>query len=61
MTTGSAFQAERIAEIFKNFFPQGEIGSLIAGEIVAGSGAEMNLTDPATGKVLLLSKMPISQ
>lgn len=51
MTTGSAFQAERIAEIFKSFFPQGEIGSLIAGEIVAGSGAAMNLTDPATGKV----------
>lgn len=51
MTTGSAFQAERIAEIFKSFFSQGEIGSLIAGEIVAGSGAAMNLTDPATGKV----------
>lgn len=50
MTQVADKQAEPIAEIFKNFFPQGEIGSFIAGTIVTGAGAELMLTDPATGK-----------
>lgn len=44
-------QSERISQIYKSFFPQGEIGSFIAGTIVTGSGVELKLTDPATGKV----------
>lgn len=44
-------QSERIAEIFKSFFPGGKIGSFVNGEIVVGAGTELNLTDPASGKV----------
>nr|WP_278437518.1 aldehyde dehydrogenase family protein [Brucella anthropi] len=44
-------QAARIAQIFESFFPKSEIGSFVNGEIVAGSGNEQNLTDPATGIV----------
>ncbi len=44
-------QAARIAQIFESFFPKREIGSFVNGEIVAGSGNEQNLTDPATGIV----------
>lgn len=51
MTQVSDNQAERISQIFKSFFPQGEIGSFIAGTMVAGTGEELKLTDPATGKV----------
>jgi acyl-CoA reductase-like NAD-dependent aldehyde dehydrogenase len=51
MTQASEKRAERIAEIFKTFFPHGEIGSFVAGSIITGSGAELKLTDPATGKV----------
>ena len=51
MTQVSDNQAERISQILKSFFPQGEIGSFIAGTMVAGTGEELKLTDPATGKV----------
>ena len=44
-------RAGRIFEILENFFPKREIGSFVNGEIVAGSGEEQNLTDPATGRV----------
>jgi len=44
-------RAARIAEIFESFFPKSEIGSFVNGEMVAGSGDEQNLTDPATGMV----------
>ncbi len=44
-------QAARISEIFKGFFPKGEIGSFVNGAIIAGSGADQYLTDPATGKI----------
>ncbi|MGU3575398.1 aldehyde dehydrogenase family protein [Brucellaceae bacterium C25G] len=50
MTQVSDKQAERISEIFKTFFPKGEIGSFIAGSVVVGTGAELKLIDPATGK-----------
>ena len=49
-------QAARIAEIFKQFFPGGGIGSFVNGEILPGSGDELNLTDPATGRVFTTFK-----
>ncbi len=54
-------RAARIAEIFESFFPKSEIGSFVNGEMVAGSGDEQNLTDPATGMVLLHSRMQIGR
>ena len=49
-------RAARIAEIFKRFFPGGEIGSFVNGEILIGSGAELDLTDPASGRVFATFK-----
>lgn len=40
----------RIREIFHGFVPGEEIGSWVNGEMLTGSGEELTLTDPATGK-----------
>ncbi|MBB2974019.1 acyl-CoA reductase-like NAD-dependent aldehyde dehydrogenase [Mesorhizobium sp. RMAD-H1] len=40
----------RIREIFEHFASTEKIGSLVDGGIVPGSGDELTLTDPATGK-----------
>lgn len=44
-------QSARILELFHGFFPGKGIGSFIDGAIAEGSGAQMDLTDPATGQV----------
>jgi len=46
-----AAQSARILELFNGIFPGQPIGSLIDGAIAEGTGAQMDLTDPATGLV----------
>lgn len=41
----------RIRELLAGFFPGGEIGSYVGGELMFGKGAALSLTDPATGRV----------
>lgn len=41
----------RIREILSRFLPGQDIGSLVNGEVMLGSGEELSLTDPATGRV----------
>lgn len=40
---------QRLAELVAPFLPEGRIGSVIAGEVVAGQGDEVILTDAFTG------------
>jgi acyl-CoA reductase-like NAD-dependent aldehyde dehydrogenase len=52
----SANQTEQLMKAYKFFFPDGHIGSYVAGEIVTGEGAEISLINPATGDVFLAYK-----
>ncbi len=54
--TMPAAKAERIRALFHGFLPGSEIGSYVDGVLVAGSGPEQNLTDPATGEVFATFK-----
>jgi aldehyde dehydrogenase (NAD+) len=44
--------AGRVAALVSEFLPGGRIGSVVAGEVVAGTGAELDLVNPADGGVL---------
>ncbi len=46
-------RAARLAELTAPFLPGGAVGSVIAGEVVPGSGSTIPLVDPFTGKPLL--------
>ena len=50
-TIDAAEQADRILALYREIFPGADIGSLIGGEILPGSGAQLELTDPASGQV----------
>lgn len=50
-TIDAAEQADRILTLYREIFPGADIGSLIGGEILPGSGAQLELTDPASGQV----------
>ncbi|MGH6781434.1 MAG: aldehyde dehydrogenase family protein, partial [Ensifer adhaerens] len=54
--TMPAAKAERIRTLFHGFLPGSEIGSYVDGALVAGSGPEQDLTDPATGEVFTTFK-----
>lgn len=43
----------RVLELLRDILPSKDIGSLVAGEILPGSGESVELVDPATGKVSL--------
>ena len=45
-------RAARLAELLSGFLPRSHIGSVIAGEVVAGSGEMIPLVDPFTGHEL---------
>lgn len=51
LTIDAEAQSARILELYRNVFPGADIGSFIGGEIVTGSGASLDLTDPASGQV----------
>ncbi|KTS43670.1 aldehyde dehydrogenase, partial [Methylobacterium radiotolerans] len=44
--------ADRVAVLLADLLPGGRIGSVVAGEILAGTGAALDLTNPADGGVL---------
>ncbi|SEH25932.1 Acyl-CoA reductase [Methylobacterium sp. 275MFSha3.1] len=44
--------ADRVAALLSDLLPGGRIGSVVAGEILAGTGAALDLTNPADGGVL---------
>ncbi len=46
-------RAARLSELTAPFLPGGAVGSVIAGEVVPGSGNTIPLVDPFTGKPLL--------
>jgi acyl-CoA reductase-like NAD-dependent aldehyde dehydrogenase len=50
---GSTNPAARVAELLRQLLGSDRVGSLIAGELVAGTGDLLQLIDPATGRVLL--------
>ncbi|MBT0781200.1 aldehyde dehydrogenase family protein [Paracoccus sp. pheM1] len=50
-TIDAAEQADRILALYREIFPGADIGSLVGGEILPGSGAQLELTDPASGQV----------
>ncbi|MDP4021529.1 aldehyde dehydrogenase family protein [Methylobacterium sp. NEAU 140] len=41
----------RVAALLSDLLPGGRIGSLVAGEVVAGTGARLDLVNPADGRV----------
>lgn len=43
----------RVLELLRDILPSKDIGSLVAGEVLPGSGESVELVDPATGKVSL--------
>ena len=43
--------ARRALAILAGFLPEGRIGSVVAGEVLAGTGATLDLTNPADGRV----------
>lgn len=43
--------ARRALAILAGFVPEGRIGSVVAGEVLAGTGATLDLTNPADGRV----------
>ncbi|MBL6457653.1 aldehyde dehydrogenase family protein [Belnapia sp. T6] len=45
--------AARIAELLAALLPGGQVGSLVAGEILPGTGAPLELVNPADGQVIL--------
>ena len=44
--------ADRVAALLADLLPGGRIGSVVAGEILQGTGAALDLTNPADGGVL---------
>ncbi|MCJ1901807.1 aldehyde dehydrogenase, partial [Paracoccus versutus] len=50
-TIDAAEQADRIMALYREIFPGADIGSLVGGKILPGSGAQLELTDPASGQV----------
>jgi acyl-CoA reductase-like NAD-dependent aldehyde dehydrogenase len=44
--------AGRVAELLTDLLPGGRIGSVVAGEVLAGTGGELALVNPADGGVL---------
>lgn len=44
--------ADRVAALLSDLLPGGRIGSVVAGEILEGTGASLDLTNPADGGVL---------
>ncbi|MGE8125362.1 aldehyde dehydrogenase family protein [Methylobacterium sp. NPDC080182] len=44
--------ADRVAALLADLLPGGRIGSVVAGEVLAGTGAALDLTNPADGGVL---------
>lgn len=46
----SADPGQRIRELLEGFLPGKDIGSYVGGEVLIGSGDQLTLTDPATGK-----------
>jgi acyl-CoA reductase-like NAD-dependent aldehyde dehydrogenase len=45
--------APRIAELLTRLLPGGAVGSFVAGEILPGGGAALDLVNPADGRVIL--------
>ncbi len=52
MNAVAATRARRLAELIQLFLPEGRIGSVIAGEVMPGSGEEIELVDAFTGRRL---------
>lgn len=48
--------APRIAALLSDLLPGGVVGSLIAGEVLPGTGNELELVNPADGRVILRFK-----
>jgi acyl-CoA reductase-like NAD-dependent aldehyde dehydrogenase len=46
----TADQSARIAEMLGCFMPSGQVGSWVNGEVLLGTGANLQLIDPATGE-----------
>ncbi|WP_029558297.1 aldehyde dehydrogenase family protein [Xanthobacter sp. 91] len=44
--------APRVAALLGGFLPDGRIGSVVAGEVLPGTGAALDLTNPADGRVI---------
>ncbi|GJD37368.1 aldehyde dehydrogenase family protein [Methylobacterium aerolatum] len=51
MSTSSP-ASSRLADLLSDLLPGGRIGSVIAGEVIAGNGPSLDLVNPADGKVL---------
>ena len=45
--------AARVSELLARLLPGGRVGSLVAGEILPGMGAALDLVNPADGRVIL--------
>ncbi len=45
--------APRVTALLSGFLPGGAVGSVVAGEVVAGGGAPLYLVNPADGRVIL--------
>jgi acyl-CoA reductase-like NAD-dependent aldehyde dehydrogenase len=43
----------RVAQLLASLLPGGTVGSLVAGQIVAGDGAPLDLVNPADGQIIL--------
>ena len=43
----------RIAELLAQLLPGGQVGSFVGGEVLPGTGAGLELTNPADGQVFL--------
>jgi acyl-CoA reductase-like NAD-dependent aldehyde dehydrogenase len=52
----SAQQTEQMMQAYRAFFPQGLVGSYVAGELIPGEGNDISLVNPATGDVYLTYK-----
>ncbi len=44
--------AARVAALLAELLPGGRIGSVVAGEVLDGTGEELDLVNPADGRVL---------
>ncbi len=53
MADPSITTAARVAQLLAGLLPGGAVGSLVAGEILPGTGAALDLVNPADGQVIL--------
>lgn len=51
MTAAFAPRAGRLEELLGRYLPKARIASVIAGDVIAGSGDEIRLVDPVTGRL----------